>query len=122
MCLSQQGTLSEAKSHTRVTASLATVREEAADARGAPLQMIPFLRLSAIRDCARLSSQGALNWERRTGGGKWPASPCPVRKSPTEFRGSRRDALQKPGNHIRVCTTHSNRSLGMAEPNTPFRP
>src|SRR5260370_24457711 len=100
MCLSQQETLSEAKSHTRVTASLATVREEAADARGAPLQMIPFLRLSAIRDCARLSSQGALNWERRTGGGKGPASPCPTTNSPPTLVAAPRATLQTPATNI----------------------
>src|SRR5258706_4290424 len=101
MCLSQQGTLSEAKSHTRVTASLATVREEAADARGAPLQMIPFLRLSAIRDCARLSSQGALNWERRTGGGKCAPHPRPRKETHTPMRGSRRLAPHNLHKHNR---------------------
>src|SRR5258708_24300710 len=105
MCLSQQGTLSEAKSHTRVTASLATVREEAADARGAPLQMIPFLRLSAIRDCARLSSQGALNWERRTGGEKFTARPSSIIKSPPQLCGSRRADPQKQIHHHLVSTT-----------------
>src|SRR5260221_13892949 len=112
MCLSQQGTLSEAKSHTRVTASLATVPEEAADARGAPLQMIPFLRLSAIRDCARLSSQAALNWERRTGGGKSPANPSALTKLSTYKLGTGGAAPKTRHTPLALSTTPPTRSIG----------
>ena len=74
---------SAAKSHTRPTASLATVPAVAVDAKPAPLRMILFLRSSAIKDCARSSSPAALNWERRTGAETYPANRCPIRKSPT---------------------------------------
>ena len=53
--------ISEAKPHIKPIASLATVLAVEADARAAPLRMIRFLRWSATKDCARLSSPAVLN-------------------------------------------------------------
>src|SRR4029453_14788642 len=78
----QAETPTAAKRHIRPTASLAT-EPPAAAGKVAQLRMILFLRLSAIRDCARSSSPGGLNWEHRTGGEMYPESPCLIRKSPT---------------------------------------
>jgi len=49
----------------------------------APSRMIHFLRWSAIRGCAPLSSPAVPIWERRTGAETYPASRCRIRTSPT---------------------------------------
>src|SRR5713101_2970852 len=113
----QQGTPSEAKLHIRLTASLATVPAVRADTRAALLRMIRFLRLLAIRGCARSSLQAALNWKRRTGEEIYRAGRCRIRKSPTWLPGSHHTVFLTPGSLTLLRITASNRSRNMSDEN-----
>src|SRR5580704_3354656 len=62
-----RATLFKARSHTKLTAHLATAGAVAEDQKAAPSPMILFSRWSAIKGCARLSSLAALNWGPQTG-------------------------------------------------------
>src|SRR5712671_3289397 len=78
----QASSLAE-NSRTRHIASPVTARAATEAQEEAPSLMIHFLRWSAIKDCAPLSSPDEPIWERRTGAETYPASRCRIRTSPT---------------------------------------